>query len=147
VCPTYLPASYWLTGVFVSYRTVATRYKFLRQAVKLTGLGQESFSRAVAAGQEIYGLFDRHFLDGALESWSLSRLGDTEIECLDASNRYFTPSRDAPGVKSTPFHIGVDPQHILADMMTGSSGHSFIHAEDNQVQYYKSLRQADGGRR
>ena len=147
MCPTYLPANYWLTSVIVFYRTVVSRYKYLRQSVKLTGLGEGSFSRAIAAAQEIYGMFDCHFLDGTLELWFLSYLDDSKIECLDASNRYFTPSRDAPGVKSTPFHLGVDPQNVLANMMSGSSGHSFIHMEDNQVQYYRSRRDADGERR
>jgi hypothetical protein len=110
-------------------------------------MGEASFSKAIDTAQEIYGLFDHHFLDRAMDSWALSYLDDTEIPCLDVSNRYFTPSRDAPGVGSMPFHIGVNPQGILADMMTKSAVYSFVHAEDNQVKYYKSCKELDRGRR
>ena len=50
-------------------------------------------------------------------------------------------------MNNTPFHVGVDPQDILASMMPGFGGHSFMHAEDNQVQYYMSHKEADRGRR
>ena len=46
-------------------------------------------------------------------------MGDTEIPCLDTSNQYFTPSRNAPDMNNTPFHVGIDPQDILASMMSG----------------------------
>jgi hypothetical protein len=113
----------------------------------LTGLGEESFSQGVAAGQEIYGMFNQQFLDGALESWPLSHLGDTQMLCLDASNWYLTPSKDAPGECHTPFYDGVDPHHILTNMMSGSTGLAFIHMEKNKVQYYKSHKNPDGVRR
>ena len=41
----------------------------------------------------------------------------------------------------------MDPQDILTNMMSGSIYHSFIHAEDNQVQYYKSCKDVDGDRK
>jgi hypothetical protein len=90
-------------------------------------------------------MFDRQFLDSTLESWPLSYLGDIQTLCLDASNRYFTPSKDAPGERNTPFHNDVDPHRILTNMMSGSTGLTFIHTEDNQVRYYKSRKDTDGG--
>ncbi|KAF8224491.1 hypothetical protein L208DRAFT_1310985, partial [Tricholoma matsutake] len=115
-------ASKYLPPLEETPKTAVSCYKYLHQVVKLTGLGEASFSQAIAASQKIYGMFDCQFLDGALESWSLSHLGDSETECLDASNQYFMPSKDTPGMKSTPFHIGIDPQHILANMMSGEDG-------------------------
>jgi hypothetical protein len=128
-------------------RITVTCYKYLCQGIKLTGLGEESFSQAIAAAQEIYSMFDQQFSDGALETWPLSYLGDTQTLCLDTSNQYFMPSKDAPGKQNTPFHDGVDPHQILTNMMTGSTGQAFIHAEENQVQYYKSHKGPDRGRR
>jgi hypothetical protein len=92
-------------------------------------------------------MFDWQLLNGTMESWPLSYLGDTQTLCLDASNRYFMPSKDAPGERNTPFHNDVDPHRILTNMMSRSTGLTFIHAGDNQVQYYKSRKDTDGGRR
>jgi hypothetical protein len=59
---------------------------------------------------------------------------------LNLANRYFTPKRDAPSAKPIPFSHEVDPQGIL----TAVGGETYIHTEENVVNYYKRTTDADG---
>jgi hypothetical protein len=125
-------------------RITANRYKFLRQAITLSGLGTPTFKNALMAASEIYGHFDRQFLEGILDSWASSPVDDNECPCLTMSNRYFTPSNEAHGLEAVPFHKGVDPRGILQNMAKGDGLTTHIHTEDNQVQYFSTKRDAEG---
>jgi hypothetical protein len=84
---------------------------------------------------DIYDIFQRQFADGKLEGWSPgSHRGHT---ALDASNRFFTPKKDAPTADHIPFDEAVDPHGILEAMR--DSG--YVHTEENVVCYY--IRQID----
>ncbi|KAF9455956.1 hypothetical protein BDZ94DRAFT_1353734, partial [Collybia nuda] len=125
-------------------RLSAIRYKYLRQCITISGLGTNAFDHAMATATEIYGLFDRTFSDGQLESWTSSSspsLG--EFVGIDASNRYMTPRKDVPGVEHQPFPPAVDPKGLLESMAYESE---HIHTDDNQVLYFTSRVNQDGER-
>jgi hypothetical protein len=110
----------------------------------LSGLGTPTFKNVLMAASEIYGLFDRQFSEGILDSWVSSAVDDNEWPCLSMSNRYFTPSNEAHGLEAVPFHKGVDPRGILQNMARGDGLTMHIHTEDNQVQYFSTKRDTEG---
>jgi hypothetical protein len=95
------------------------------------------------AAREVYGCFDRQFSEGILDSWSTSEEQAFGFPCLDISNRYLTPAKEAKG-QDTAFQKGVDPRGILRGMATGDETCSYVHTEDNQVQYFVSCRDKNG---
>lgn len=120
-----------------------TRYKYLRQGVTIAGLGVPRFDQAMGAASEIYGLFDRTFPEGQLESWSASDSpGPENCAGLSASNRYMTPRKDVPDAQHIPFPASVDPKGILESM----SNSDYVHTEENEVLYFSS-RLDDAGKR
>jgi hypothetical protein len=96
------------------------------------------------AANEIYGHFDRQFSEGILDSWDHSPVDDNDFPCINLSNRYLTPTNEAHGLEAIPFHKGVDPRGILQSMAKGDGLTTHIHTEDNQVQYFRMKRDADG---
>ena len=96
------------------------------------------------AGGEIYGYFDRQFSEGTLESWDCSPEDGSDFPCINISNRYLTPSKEAPGLEAIPFHKGVDPQGILRDMAKGDGLTTYIHTEDNVVQFFNTKKDTEG---
>jgi len=94
------------------------------------------------AANEIYGYFDRQFSEGCLDSWGGSA-GNDDLPCIDISNRYFTPAKEAQGLEDMPFQKGVDPRSILRNMAKGEGSTTYIHTEDNQVQYLESITFVD----
>ena len=120
------------------------RYKFLRQAITLSGLGSPTFKNALMAANEIYGRFDRQLSEGILDSWDSSPVDDNEFPCLNMSNRYLMLVNKAHGLEAIPFHKGVDPRWILQNMVKGDALTTHVHTEDNQVQYFSTKRDAEG---
>lgn len=116
----------------------STKYKYLKQSIKLTGFGTATFSEAMASAVEIFGYFDRQFKEGALEMWSASN-ENGYADYLVASNRYMTPRKSAGTGKGIPFGVHVDPKDILKSMTEDDH----VHTEDNQVLYYR--RKTDEG--
>ena len=108
---------------------------FLRQATTLSGLGSESFSRAVQSIQDIHGRFSRSFPDGCLEEWVLNQFEGHEA--IDAANRFFTPRTQAKTEEILPFNPLVDPDEILATAMKQDD--QFTHTMDNEVDYYECI--------
>jgi hypothetical protein len=92
------------------------------------------------AVNEIYGMFDRAFTDGALGPWNLTECHGPSIE---ASNHYFTPVRQGSALTSAPFQENVDPCGVLAKM-EASPGARCVHTEDNEVEYCRAFREANG---
>jgi hypothetical protein len=97
----------------------------------LTGFGSAIFEDAIIAAHEIYEIFQRQFPEGKLETWNNSIYA--EHSCLDMTNRYFTPKKDAREMVHIPFSEAVDPRGILEEMTTAG----YTHGEENEVQYYK----------
>jgi hypothetical protein len=106
---------------------------FLRQAATLSGLGSESFSRAVQGIQDIHGGFSRSFPDGCLEEWAPNQFEGHEA--IDAANRFFTPRSQAKTEEILPFNDLVDPDEILTTAMRQDD--QFTHTMDNEVDYYE----------
>ena len=59
---------------------------------------------------------------------------------LNIANRYFTQKRDNPNASSIPFSHEIDPLGIL----TAVAGETYIHTEDNVVNFYKRTTDSDG---
>lgn len=96
------------------------------------------------AGNEIYGHFDRQFSEGILDSWDCSPADGNNFPCINISNRYLTPEKEASGLEDVPFQKGVDPQGILRDMAKGDGSTTYIHTEDNVVQFFNTRKDAEG---
>ena len=78
-----------------------------------------------------------------MESWCSSDEKAFGFPCLDISNRYLTPEKEAKG-QDVGFQKGVDPQGVLRGMAMGDGTCSYVHTEDNQVQYFVSYREKNG---
>jgi hypothetical protein len=109
----------------------------------LTGLGSATFTSALEAACEVYGYFDREFSEGILDSWTSSEEQCFGFPCLDISNRYLTPVKEANGPEIA-FQKGVDPCGILRGMAIGDGTCAYVHTEENQVQYFSSCRNRNG---
>jgi hypothetical protein len=105
----------------------------------LVGYGTNTFNDAITSAQEIYGMFDRNLPEASLESWALTRA--TQGSIFEASNRYFTPKRDAPDMEPIPISPLVDPRGILENLKK----ETFLHGEENQVYYYRVNENASTG--
>lgn len=114
--------------------------RYLRQGVTLIGCETPTFDEAIDAAQEIYGMFDRNVQDTLLEPWSLPSSPVTQGRALDASNRYLTSKRDAPGAISVPIPATIDPRGILESLTKGG----FLYSEENEVQYYQVHKSSEG---
>ena len=83
-------------------------------------------------------MLKRQFPEGQLEDWTA---GEFRGHCaLGVSNRYFTPTKDAPNMEHIPFEKAVDPQGILENMTKAG----YIHCEENVVQYYAREQNEEG---
>lgn len=120
-----------LTVVFSNPR----QRNFLRQAITLSGLGSESFSRVVQGIQHIHGQFSRSFSDGCLEEWVPNQFEGHEA--IDAANRFFTPRTQAKSEEILAFNHLVDPDEILTTAMRQDD--QFTHTMDNEVDYYECI--------
>ena len=109
------------------------QHNFLHQATALSGLGSESFSRAVQGIQEIHGQFSRSFSDSCLEEWVPNEFEGHEA--IDATNWFFTPRTQAKTEEILPFNRLVDPDEILTTAMRQDD--QFMHTMDNNVNCYE----------
>ena len=98
-----------------------------------------------AAG-EIYRHVNDQFSEGILNSWTTSQEKYHNTPCFNISNQYLTPAKDMMG-QDTPFHKGVDPWGILHGMANRNGTCSYVHTEDNQVQYFTAYRDGNGNRK
>jgi hypothetical protein len=129
------------TETLVLLSMAATRYKYLRQGISITGLGTATFEQATKSAQDIHDMFQRQFSEGRLGGWNTGKY--RHHATLDMSNRYFTPKRDAPNMEHIPFDEMVDPQGVLEGMIQGA----YVHGEENVVQYYNHIVDEKGNER
>lgn len=99
---------------------------------------------ALDAAGKVHACFDRLFSEGILDGWTSSEEKCFGYPCLDISNRYLTPVKEAKG-QEIAFQKGVDPRGILRGMAIGDGTCSYVHTEDNQVQYFLTCRDRNGG--
>ncbi|KAF8225745.1 hypothetical protein L208DRAFT_1076517, partial [Tricholoma matsutake] len=114
-----------------------------QQGVTLLGCGTPTFENVLDAAHEIYGIFDHGLEDAALESWILATVPTTQSKALEASNRYLTAKRDAPGMDPIPIPASIDPHGILDKL----AKEGFVYGEENKVQYYQVNTSAEGTKR
>ncbi|KAM6491852.1 hypothetical protein JOM56_012711, partial [Amanita muscaria] len=105
------------------------QWKYLRQAVGLTGLGNPNFESSVKGLINIYAMFNRFVPADKLQAnTSVDVYG--EHSAINCSNRYFSSRKDHPSSKHIPFSKNVDPKGIL----TRAVGSVYFQTEDNVVQ-------------
>lgn len=108
--------------------------RHLRQDISITGLGLNDFQDQVNTIPFIAALFTRAVSEEKIQPNAVvGQLGD--LTTLNASNRYFTPRRDAQTTQGLPFHQDVDPQGTLTRLL----GSALVHIEDNNVSYYERV--------
>ncbi|KAF8227014.1 hypothetical protein L208DRAFT_1298824, partial [Tricholoma matsutake] len=121
--------------------------KYLQQAVSITGFNMPAFAREISVAQEIYGKCDQQLADGMMGSWAILHADQSQVKCLDMANHYFTPKRAARGQPNIAFQKEVDPYGVLANMVVSNAMHSYIHMDDNQVQYFTTFKGVGSERR
>ena len=116
-----------------------SKTRFLRQSISLTGLGTQTFEESRKAVIAIYtllgGYVDRSKLRPCLVGCDYG-----EDSGFDASNRSFTSTREAPMDKHTPFSDDVDPNGVLACLVTAT----YVHSESNIVDYAERIKDSSG---
>jgi hypothetical protein len=88
---------------------------------------------ATRAIQAIQTVFASEFKEDQIEKWQPPTYAD--VPRLDASNRYFTASKDMVQSIQLPFTLLADPNGVLQSMQ----GQDLIHTFDNVVDYYKLI--------
>lgn len=101
--------------------------------------------KAIEAISDIHSHFDRQFQEGALEEYAKDTEGSEEGDRISTWNRYFTPAREAKEMNDIAFLPGVDPAGILRSMAKEDGTSTYLHTDDNQVQYYTMRRDNAGG--
>ncbi|PPQ82306.1 hypothetical protein CVT24_001620 [Panaeolus cyanescens] len=108
--------------------------KYLRQQVQITGLGSVQFDNAINKIREIYLKFTDKVDEKLLHPWKPDSFNS--FPAINATTRYFTPTRMAASSSSVPFASYVDPDGRLKQAM----GSDFIHTVENRVDYYEMIR-------
>lgn len=107
----------------------------------MSGLDPTFFNNTVAAVNEIYGMFNCAFTQGALGPWNLMerqmalQLKHLIIICMQ--------SRPGLHLESVPFQETVDPLWVLSKLLVSSGAHC-VHTEDNEVEYCQGFWELDG---
>lgn len=108
---------------------------YIRQAVRLTGLGNPSFSKAVENIAKIHETMAKHI---TLSPWQINIYEG--YSTIDANARYFTPRKYIPNERGQVFGNGVDPDGVLASLRD----QFIIHGYDNKVEYLKNEKDDHG---
>ncbi|KAF6758496.1 hypothetical protein DFP72DRAFT_1167358 [Ephemerocybe angulata] len=112
--------------------------RYLRQFVRLTGLGSNNFQEELSPFTVIESRF-RNTVDVTdLQGFDF---GVYEGEpCVALHARYLTERRLARSLRHIPFPPEIDPNHALED----ARDTKFIRTEDNVVQYARKIVEHDG---
>ncbi|KAH6886518.1 hypothetical protein BKA70DRAFT_1444401 [Coprinopsis sp. MPI-PUGE-AT-0042] len=113
--------------------------RFIRQNVKITGLGEAQFLSALTSLEAAYLKIANNFPDGTLEDYQPAT--HNSHYAIEANTRYFTFTKPGMGAdEHLDFLEGVDPDGTLARL--SSDGYS--HTEDNRVDYFQVICDAQG---
>ncbi|KAF8701059.1 hypothetical protein AX14_000592 [Amanita brunnescens Koide BX004] len=117
----------------------ASRARFLRQAVSLTGLGTATFDLGMQGVLDVYAMFSSHVPRESLKTCeNCNTYG--EHTSIDISNRYFTSVRNAINERSVSFSKDEDPLGLLARLESPN----YIHCESNVVEYFERVTKSSG---
>lgn len=106
------------------------RLRYLRQGVTVTALGGPTFADAEKGVFDIFALFCRA-TEGSGTMEPLARDTYQGFPSLSASNRYFTPRRDASSAEEIDIDDVMDPQGHLRSLL----GTEYLYTADNAVRY------------
>jgi hypothetical protein len=115
------------------------KVRYLRQSISLGGMGTPLFEASIENMIQGYGILARNVPSTHLVPHGIIETIDG-TSSLNFVNRYFTPKRDAPSARAVPFTREIDPHGIL----TATGGETYIHTEENVVNYYKRTTDTDG---
>ncbi|KAF6752332.1 hypothetical protein DFP72DRAFT_1070645 [Ephemerocybe angulata] len=112
--------------------------RYLRQFIRLTGLGLHTFEENKEPLTQIFERFrDTDGVD-TLKGFDFGLY--EEQYCVALHNRYLTERRYVPGQRHIDFPPDIDPDHALED----ARDTEFIRTVDNVVQYAKKVQEGDG---
>jgi hypothetical protein len=114
--------------------------RYLRQGIKLTGLGASTFNASMQGILNVFTLFSNHVPRDALKSCENICNTFGQHMSIDLSNCYFSSIRNVPLERSVPFGRHVDPYGILARLQTPN----YVHSELNEVRYYERISKSSG---
>ena len=113
--------------------------RHLRQSISITGLSVTEFQEQVNIIADVEALLSRAVGEDNMQPCTI--VGNLDgHSVLQASNRYFTPRKDAPNASEIPLAPDVDPYGILAKAV----GSTLMHTEENVVYYYECTTSSDG---
>ncbi|KAM6490326.1 hypothetical protein JOM56_014303 [Amanita muscaria] len=112
---------------------------FMRQGVMLVGLDTPTFSSALDAIDEIYGMFGWTLPEGTLEPGD--SITHAEKDILHASNRLLTPKRDMLNMEVLEPLNGVDPHGVLKAVIKEGE---YLYCDDNEVKYFECKTDENG---
>jgi hypothetical protein len=122
------------------FSPTSKQIRHLRQDISITGLGLDEFQDQVNMIPDIAALFTRAVKEDKIQPNAI--IGEQEdLTTLNASNRYFTPKKDAHTAKELVFPQDVDPYGNLTRLI----GTALVHIEENNVSYYERVSSARAG--
>lgn len=112
--------------------------RYLRQFVRLTGLGCPEFDDLLGKFQEVE---EQLYLVEGVETLEPFNFGRYEGHAsVDLHARYLTERRHVPGEPTIPFTPDVDPHQYLEE----ARGGKFVRVRDNVVQYLQRVQTGEG---
>ena len=114
--------------------STSKRTKYLRQGIKLTGLGASTFNASMQGILNVFTLFSNHVPCDTLKNCENICNTFGQHTSIDISNHYFS------SIKNVPFGKHVDPYGILARLQTPN----YVRSELNNVRYYEQISKTSG---
>jgi len=103
----------------------------------ITGLRLNDFQKQLDMIPDITTLFTRAISEDRIQPNVI--VGDLDdFSTLNASNRYFTPRKDAQNAKELTFIYDIDPHGNLTRLL----GSAHVHIEENTVSYHEHVGDA-----
>lgn len=107
----------------------------MQQVIGLTGFNGKEFAKFALNVRFAHLKFARHFPEGSMEDWKAAWLDDTYLR-VDAANRYFTPTKDAPPAAARlVFDEKQDPENRLNDALKSGD---VVRLRDNEVLFFEA---------
>ncbi|KAF4588053.1 hypothetical protein EYR38_010014 [Pleurotus pulmonarius] len=125
VCKTALPP------FSIGIRRGDNRTRHLRQGITVTGLGSKHFDQIIANAKHIHTMFSRYTPKDKVKAG---------YSTISASNRFFTPKKQATDYEEVTIGEEIDPHGVLGNVDT----EKWVYTEDNKVDYYTIGVNKDG---
>jgi hypothetical protein len=117
----------------------ASRLRFFKQGIAISGLGSKQFDFSQLAVDHIHSLLRRGSnVPGAIQTLPSIYCGS--YDAIEAENRYLTPGDEIVNQGSIPIPKNVDPKDILQKLC---DMHNYHYTEENTV-IYTEPKEANG---